>query len=225
MSNEFYIFGGDFQNTGANIKQQNIIVQDGESKVKEEQPATPRVVVRRVTSWKEVLNAARFTQRKPEVDHEPSDEFKLKMIKAEHSPLRCLQFTIDFYDIPYYTSVHLCRHVHSQPFVSTSRPDINGQMKPRDEQKKSDPVNMRLLVNAQEIINISRVRLCSKSEGTTRMLWMKAIRELVKIEPFLANACVPNCLYRGFCPEIKPCGFSTSDVDAFNFKRSTLEEI
>lgn len=225
MSNEFYIFGGDFHNTGANIKQQNIIVKDGESKVKEDQPATPRVVVRRVTSWKEVLNAARFTQRKPEVDHEPSDEFKQKMIKAEHSPLRCLQFNIDFYDIPYYTSVHLCRHVHAQPFVSTSRPDINGQMKPRDEQKKSDPVNMRLLVNAQEIINISRVRLCSKAEGTTRMLWMKAIRELVKIEPFLANACVPNCLYRGFCPEIKPCGFSTSDVDAFNFKRSTLEEI
>lgn len=225
MSNEFYIFGGDFHNTGASIKQQNIIVKDGESKVKEEQPATPRVVVRRVTSWKEVLNAARFTQRNPEVDHEPSDEFKQKMIKAEHSPLRCLQFTIDFYDIPYYASVHLCRHVHAQPFVSTSRPDINGQMKPRDEQKKSDPVNMRLLVNAQEIINISRVRLCSKAEGNTRMLWMKAIRELVKIEPFLANACVPNCLYRGFCTEIKPCGFSTSDVDAFNFKRSTLEEI
>lgn len=200
MSNEFYIFGGDFHNTGANINKQNIIVKDGESKVKEDQPATPRVVVRRITSWKEVLNAARFTQRKPEVDHEPSDEFKQKMIKAEHSPLRCLQFNIDFYDIPYYTSVHLCRHVHAQPFVSTSRPDINGQMKPRDEQKKSDPVNMRLLVNAQEIINISRVRLCSKAEGTTRMLWMKAIRELVKIEPFLANACVPNCLYRGFCP-------------------------
>lgn len=224
MSNEFYIFGGKFHNTGANIKQQNIFVQDGESKVKEEQSATPRVVVRRVTSWKEVLNAARFTQRKPEVDHEPSDEFKRRMIKAEHSPLRCLQFNIDFYDIPYYASVHLCRHVHAQPFVSTSRPDINGQMKPRDEQKKSDPVNMRLLVNAQEIINISRVRLCNKAERTTRMLWMKAIRELVKIEPFLANACVPNCLYRGFCPEIKPCGFSTSDVDAFNFKRSTLEE-
>lgn len=224
MSNEFYIFGGKFHNTGANIKQQNIFVQDGESKVKEEQSATPRVVVRRVTSWKEVLNAARFTQRKPEVDHEPSDEFKRRMIKTEHSPLRCLQFNIDFYDIPYYASVHLCRHVHAQPFVSTSRPDINGQMKPRDEQKKSDPVNMRLLVNAQEIINISRVRLCNKAERTTRMLWMKAIRELVKIEPFLANACVPNCLYRGFCPEIKPCGFSTSDVDAFNFKRSTLEE-
>lgn len=224
MSNEFYIFGGDFHNTGANIKQQNIIVQDGESKVKEEQPATPMVVVRRVTSWKEVLNAARFTQRKPEVDHEPSDEFKQKMIKAEHSPLRCLQFTIDFYDIPYYTSVHLCRHVHAQPFVSTSRPDINGQMKPRDEQKKSDPVNMRLLVNAQEIINISRVRLCNKAEKVTQMLWIEVLRELSKIEPFLANACVPNCLYRGFCTEIKPCGFSTRDVDSFNFKRSTLEE-
>ena len=225
MSNEIYILGGKFHYTGANIKQQNIFVQDGESKVKEEKSATPRVVVRRVTSWKEVLNAARFTQRKPEVDHEPSDEFKQKMIKAEHSPLRCLQFTIDFYDIPYYASVHLCRHVHAQPFVSTSRPDINGKMKPRDEQKKSDPVNMRLLVNAQEIINISRVRLCNKAEKVTQMLWIEVLRELSKIEPFLANVCVPNCLYRGFCPEIKPCGFSTSDVDAFNFKRSTLEEL
>lgn len=86
MSNEFYIFGGEFHNTGANIKQQTIIVQGDEPTAKEERPATPRVVVRRVTSWKEVLNAARFTQRKPEVDHEPSDEFKQRMIKAEHSP-------------------------------------------------------------------------------------------------------------------------------------------
>ena len=225
MSNEFYIFGGDFHNTGANIKQQNIFVQDGESKVKEEQPATPMVVVRRVTSWKEVLNAARFTQRKPEVDHEPSDEFKQKMIKAEHSPLRCLQFTIDFYDIPYYASVHLCRHVHAQPFVSTSRPDINGQMKPRDEQKKSDPVNMRLLVNAQEIINISRVRLCNKAEKVTQMLWRKAMMELMKTEPLLVRACVPNCLYRGFCPEIKPCGFSTDNTKLFNLKKNVYNKI
>ena len=166
-----------------------------------------KVVVRRITSWQEVLNAARFTQRKEPLDKEPSDRFKWNIIKAEHSPLRALMFTIDFYDIPYYASVHLCRHVHAQPFVSTSRPDIDGTMKPRDEQKKSDPVNMRLLVNAQEIIHISRARLCMRAEATTRKLWGQAIHELHEIEPILTAACVPNCIYRGLCPEIKSCGY------------------
>lgn len=171
-----------------------------------------KVVVRRITSWQEVLNAARFTQRKEPLDKEPSDEFKLRMIRAEHSPLRALMYTIDFYDIPYYVTVHLCRHVHAQPFVSTSRPDIDGTMKPREEQKKSDPVNMRLLVNAQEIINISRVRLCNKAERETFLWWREAMRELMRIEPLLARACVPNCFYRGFCPEISSCGLDKGKI-------------
>ncbi len=186
----------------------------------ENQENNPRVVkVRRITSWQEVMNAARFTQRKKPLDKEPSDAFKLRMIKAEHSPLRALMFTIDFYDIPYYVTVHLCRHVHAQPYVSTSRPDIDGNMKPREEQKKNDPVNMRLLVNAQEIINISRVRLCGKAETETRQWWREAMKELMGIEPLLARACVPSCVYRGFCPETKTCGFN------YNFTRLTYENV
>ncbi len=84
-------------------------------------------------------------------------------------------------------------------------------MKPRDEQKKSDPVNMRLLLNAQEIINISRARLCMRAEATTRKLWQQAVMELQAIEPIFARACVPNCVYRGFCPEIKCCGYIYGD--------------
>ena len=167
-----------------------------------------QIEITRLTSWKDVLNAARFTQRKEPLDKEPSDKFKKQIIRAEHSPLRCLVFTIDFYDIPYYVSVHLCRHVHAQPFVSTSRPDIDGTQKPRGEQLKSDTVNMRLLLNAQEIINISKVRLCNKAEFVTRMAWFNAIQELKKIEPLLAAACVPSCVYKGLCPEINPCGYN-----------------
>ena len=171
-----------------------------------------KIEITRVTSWTDVLNAARFTQRKSLKSGEPSIKWKKKIIKAEHSPLRCLMFNIDFYDIPYYVSVHLVRHVHAQPFVSTSRPDIDGKQLPREEQKKSDLVNMRLFVNAQEIIHISRVRLCNKAEFTTRNIWREVINELRKIEPELANACVPTCFYRGFCPEIKSCGLANSDL-------------
>ena len=171
-----------------------------------------RVEIRRVTSWSDVLNAARFTQRKGPINGEPSIKWKKKIIKAEHSPLRCLMFNIDFYDIPNYVSVHLVRHVHAQPFVSTSRPDIDGNQVPRDKQRKTDPVNMRLFLNAQEIINISKARLCNKAEKETIKIWRTAIKELSKIEPELARACVPNCVYRGHCPEIKSCGLADSET-------------
>ena len=171
-----------------------------------------RIEIQRVTSWTDVLNAARFTQRLPLKSGEPSVKWKKKIIKAEHSPLRCLMFNIDFYDIPYYVSVHLVRHVHSQPFVSTSRPDIDGHQQPREEQHKTDPVNMRLFLNAQEIIHISRVRLCNKAEQQTRDIWRVVIHKLSEIDPELAPACVPNCIYRGFCPEIKSCGLADSKI-------------
>ena len=171
-----------------------------------------KIEITRVTSWTDVLNAARFTQRLPLKSGEPSVKWKKKIIKAEHSPLRCLMFNIDFYDIPNYVSVHLVRHIHAQPFVSTSRPDIDGNQIPREEQKKIDPVNMRLFLNAQEIINISRVRLCNRAEKETRKVWNEVIKELGKIEPELANACVPNCFYRGFCPEFESCGFADTET-------------
>ena len=176
-----------------------------------------KITVTRITSWKDVLNAARFTQRKEPLDKEPSDTFKKAMIRAEHSPLRCLMFYIDFIDIPYYVSTHLVRHVHAQPFVSTSRPDIDGNQKPREEQLKTDPVNMRLLVNAQEIINISKLRLCNRAESVTHTIWYHAIKELAKIEPLLASACKPSCIYRGICPEMKCCGLVNSE--AFSYQR------
>ena len=175
-----------------------------------------KIEITKVTSWKDILNAARFTQRKEPLDKEPSVEFKKKIIKAEHSPLRCLMFNIDFYDIPSFVQNHLVRHIHAQPFVSTSRPDIDGKQIPREEQKKVDPVNMRLFLNAQEIINISKVRLCNKAEFQTRTIWNQVIEELRKIEPELANACVPNCFYRGFCPEFKSCGLA--DTEIFSLK-------
>ena len=171
-----------------------------------------KIEIQRVTSWADVLNAARFTQRKEPRSGEPSVAWKKKIIKAEHSPLRCLMFNIDFYNIPNYVSVHLVRHVHAQPFVSTSRPDIDGKQIPREEQKKIDPVNMRLFLNAQEIINISKVRLCNKAESETRKIWRQVVEELRKIEPELANACRPSCFYRGFCPEIKSCGLADTET-------------
>lgn len=174
-----------------------------------------KIEITRVTSWADVLNAARFTQRKPPRSGEPSVVWKKKIIKSEHSPLRCLMFNIDLYDIPRYVSDHLVRHIHAQPFVSTGRSDVLKENLPREEQRMTDLYNMRLFLNAQEIINISKVRLCNKAEKETREIWRQVIEELRKIEPELANACVPSCIYRGFCPEFKSCGLADSDLFIF----------
>ena len=175
-----------------------------------------KIEIQRVTSWTDVLNAARFTQRKQPLDKEPSTTFKKNIIRAEHSPLRCLMFNIDFYDIPRYVSDHLVRHVHAQPFVSTGRSDVLKENPPREEQRMTDLYNMRLFLNAQEIIAISRVRLCTKAEKETRRIWGEVVSQLKDIEPELAAACVPNCIYRGHCPEIQSCGMA--DGESFPLK-------
>ena len=46
----------------------------------------------KVTSWKRVLNAARRTIGKKPVDKEPSNSWKAKLLLAEHSPIRLLEF-------------------------------------------------------------------------------------------------------------------------------------
>lgn len=171
-----------------------------------------KIEITRLTSWKEVLNSARFTWRKPLLDKEPSTQFKKNIIRAEHSPLRCLMFNIDMYDIPSYSATHFVRHVHAQPFVSSSRPDVDNNVLPREEQLKSDPVNLRLFLNAEEIITISRKRLCNRAEKETCMIWREVVVRLSEIEPELAMACVPNCVYRGFCPEIQSCGYADGEL-------------
>lgn len=167
-----------------------------------------KIEITKVTDWQRVVDAARFTQSKKSLGHEPSDEFKKQMILSEHSPLRELEFDIKMYGIPYWVSNHFVRHVHAQPFVSTSRPDITGSKIPRHDMRQDDLVNLQLSLNAQEIINISKLRLCNKASKETREVWHKVIDELFQIEPYLASACVPQCVYRGFCPEPKSCGFS-----------------
>nr|DAW38476.1 MAG TPA: Thymidylate synthase thyX [Caudoviricetes sp.] len=168
-----------------------------------------KVNVKCKTSWSDVLNAARFTQNLAPLMKEPSDNFKEDMIVAEHSPLRLLQFEIIIKDIPFCNMGHLVRHVHAQPFVSTSRGDITGV--DRSTRKQTDPVNMILYMNAQELINISKVRLCNRADKVTRLAWNMVIDELSKIEPILARYCVPSCLYRGFCPEMKCCGYTSTE--------------
>lgn len=177
-----------------------------------------RVEVRKLTDWKEVLNAARFTVNKPDIDKEPSDEFKNDLLIAEHSPIRSLIFVVTLYNVPTWVSQHIARHdafaghnvregASDTQYVATQRTDRTGV--DRKELSQEEPVGHRILLNAQDLIIISRKRLCGCASPETRYVWAKIKEEIGKADPELASKMVPECIYRGFCPERKrTCGFA-----------------
>ena len=156
-----------------------------------------RVVIEKLTDWDLVKRAALQT-RNLKMKNPPTKEWIMKMLRAEHSPLRCLHFYITFYDVPYFVHVHLVRHFMGlTPFVSTSR----------SERRQTDLVNFSLDINAQAILNISYKRLCNKASFETQTLVQLLKEEMGKVDPYLAKMMVPACIHQGQCPEMASCGF------------------
>ena len=156
-------------------------------------------------NWQAVKNAAMNTIGK-DTGQYPSSEWKHKILLAEHSPIRLLEYTFVIHDLPYWVSVHITRHwLGIEHFVSTQRTDRTGE--DRTKKTQDAPVTHRIRVNAQALINISRKRLCSAASPETKKAWHDVITCLAMKEPEIASVCVRECIYRGFCPELKPCGF------------------
>ena len=165
-----------------------------------------KVNVEQLTDFKLVRELARVTVNKDNLDTEVSEDFKRKILLAEHSPIRALMFKVTMIGIPYYVSVHLSRHKNGvEHFVSTQRTDRTGQ--DRSEKYQDALVNHTMILNAQALINMSRKRLCYKADSSTIAL-MKAIKkEISRFEPTLAIMMIKECIYRGTCPEMDTCGY------------------
>lgn len=156
-------------------------------------------------NWQAVKNAAMNTIGKDSGKY-PSDDWKFRILKAEHSPIRLIEFTIRLRNVPYWVSVHLTRHkIGVEHFVRTQRTDRTGT--DRNSLPQNAPVEHTMRINAQALINISRKRLCSQASDETRYTWFSIIEAIRDIEPEVAAVCVPECVYRGHCPEMQTCGF------------------
>ena len=169
-----------------------------------------------IGGWNRVLNAARRTVGKKPLDKEPSDNFKAKILLAEHSPIRLLEFDWTWEDIKQWVTVHLVRHHEGcEKFVHTQRVDRNKELEGlnRDELPQGLLNDMDMMANAQALINISRKRLCSCASPETRLAWKAVIEKIGEFDPILAEKCVPECVYRGFCPEFdRCCGYVNSEA-------------
>lgn len=170
--------------------------------------------VEQVTSWKRVLNAARRTIGKKPIDKEPSDNWKAKMLLAEHSPIRLLEYDFSWKNIKQWITAHLVRHHEGcEKFVHSQRNDRRNLLEEynvnsRDELPQGALNDMDMTVNAQALINISRKRLCSCAHPETRKAWLQVKEAIKEIDPILAEKMVKECIYRGFCPEfMSPCGY------------------
>ena len=158
--------------------------------------------------WKRVLNAARLTAGKKPLDKEPSNKWKRKMLLAEHSPIRLVEYDGIWDFIKMWVTTHLVRHhVGVEKFVSTQRTDRNPELidLDRDEMPQGLENTMMISANAQGLINISRKRLCSCASTETRQAWKALLEEIKKVDPILVEKCAPECIYRGFCPEFDNC--------------------
>ena len=168
----------------------------------------------KVTYWKRVLNAARRTIGKKPVDKEPSNSWKAKLLLAEHSPIRLLEFDWTWGEIQQWVTTHLVRHHEGcEKFVHTQRVDRNPELEglSRDELPQGLLNDMDMTANAQALINISRKRLCSCASKETREAWKQVKEAIREVDPIMADKMVPECIYRGFCPEfINPCGYANT---------------
>lgn len=136
----------------------------------------------------------------------PTSEWKSKILKCTHSPIRAVQYQIEFQDIPYWISVHLSRHkIGAEHFVRSQRTDRTGVE--REKLPQDTPVNHIMVLNAEAFINISKRRLCAKSHKETVYAWQLAVTKMYEVCPELADRCVPTCIAQGHCTEYQPCGY------------------
>lgn len=182
-----------------------------------------------VTSWKRALNAARRTIGKAPLAKEPSKSWEAKMLLAEHSPIRLVEFDWTWKDIMQWVTTHLVRHHEGcEKFVHSQRGDRRVLSVPRNELPQGALNDMDMTANAQAIINISRKRLCSCASKETREAWKQVVEAIREVDPVLADKCVPECLYRGFCPEfMNPCGYSKTkkfEEDLQKYRNTDYEQ-
>lgn len=136
----------------------------------------------------------------------PTDEWKHSILEARHSPIRCLRFSFELVGIPYWVSVHLCRHVHAQPYVRSQRNDRQDEYD-RNKAPQDAPVDMILDVNAEELMVIANKRLCNQASQETCAVVQEMCDLVEERCPEFKGLLVPMCEYcGGVCHEMNPCG-------------------
>lgn len=161
-------------------------------------------------TWREVADSANTTINKEAGTKEPSSQWKRRMLLCEHSPIRQILIKCKWYGLKSWVSVHFVRHKFGiEHWVRTQRTDRT--QVDRDELPQGNLVEHEFEANAQAMISISRKRLCNQASKETREAWKTVLESIKEDQPELYKACVPDCIYRGWCYEFKSCGYHKTE--------------
>lgn len=135
----------------------------------------------------------------------PDTQWKHNMLEARHSPIRELKFVFRA-EVPYWVSVHLCRHIHARPYVKSQRNDRQVEYD-RTKAPQDAPVVMMWSMEAEELMIVANKRLCCKASPETRHVFAIMCHLVEEKCPEFKGLLVPMCEYHGgVCHEIKSCG-------------------
>ena len=153
--------------------------------------------------WFEVKRRALITVGKG-IKTGPTMEWKRRILKARHSPIRHIQFSFDLIGIPSFEATHLARHIHAQPFIKSQRNDRQADYD-RNAARQDVPVNMIWDLNGEEILVVMNKRLCNQADETTRKIVSLIKDAILEKCPEFSDELIPMCQYVGECKEMFPC--------------------
>ena len=154
--------------------------------------------------WVNVKRRALVTVGKSS-ESAPTREWRKRLLEARHSPIRYLRFSF-YLEIPYWVSVHLCRHIHAQPYVRSQRNDRQDEYD-RNAARQDQVVSMIWDMNAEELMVIANKRLCNKASVETREIVLMMCKQAKLVCSELKGLLVPSCSYNGgVCHEMHSCG-------------------
>ena len=134
----------------------------------------------------------------------PDTEWKYKILKSHHSPIRTLMFTIKMY-IPYCNSVHFVRHKYGVEHYVTSQRNDRQNNYDRDEAKQSEFVTHIMDINAEELMFMISKRLCGQADERTRYIAKKIRDAVIKTNPEFEAFLHTPCYLTKTCNEFSPC--------------------
>ena len=156
--------------------------------------------------WTEVLRRCLVTVGKKS-DKIPDIEWRKKLLRCRHSPIRYLQFSFCLKDIPYWLHVELVRHhVGVQFYVRSQRDDRAVNEVPRSQKPQGALVDLIMDVNAEALLTISNKRLCGCATREMQTLMILIRNEVIKTNPEFEDYLVPMCQHMNYgCPEYISC--------------------
>lgn len=162
--------------------------------------------------WRRCKMMALNTIGRRYASSEVTEDWKRKILRSEHSPIRTLMFTIRM-ELPYWVSVHFCRHKYGvEHYVSSQRNDRQDRYDRTRAPQGAFVVHV-MDINAAELMQMARMRLCRQASVETRMVMTEIRDAVIETNPEFADFLQPKCVIHGGCNEFVPCGYWKEHAD------------